>query len=145
MTTLDHARSLPRVLEAVTVPPEFQDENGHMNIRHYFDLASRVIADRYEEFGVTDDYRAEGHGFFTVENVAKYHAECHVGDVLSVHLTGEPLSGKAVRSTAYIVNETTDTLACTFTSIAVHVDLNTRRSAPMGAELLGRITAVTHG
>lgn len=145
MSTLAHARSLPRSGDPVVVPPEFQDANGHMNIRHYFDLASKAIEERFEAFGVDDAYRAAGHGFFTVENGARYHSECHVGDSLSVHLEGERLSEKAVRTVAYIVNESTDQLACTFTSVAVHVDMHARRAAPMGARLLRAVAALTGG
>lgn len=145
MTTLVEARAFPAEGEPITVPQAFQDVNGHMNIRHYFDLASKVIEQRFEAYGVTDDYRAGGQGFFTVENNAKYHAECHVGDRLVIHVHGERLSDKAVRTTVFIVNDTTDRLACTFTSVAVHVDLGSRRSAPMGPVLLDRVRALTGG
>jgi acyl-CoA thioesterase FadM len=61
------------------------------------------------------------------------------------HVHGERLSDKAVRTTVFIVNDTTDRLACTFTSVAVHVDLGSRRSAPMGPVLLDRVRALTGG
>ena len=134
---------IPRELGPLAVPPEFEDVNGHMNIRHYFDLGSQAISDIYDRFGVTDTYRDGGLGFFTVENNARYHAECRVGDAVSVHVVSERRTPKAVHSTAFIVNDTTRLLACSFTSVAIHVDLRTRRSVAMGQQLQAQVDAVT--
>lgn len=139
----DDVLTVPRELGPQPVPPEFEDVNGHMNIRHYFDLGSQAISDIYDRFGVTDAYRHGGLGFFTVENSARYHAECRVGDAVSVHVVSERRTPKAVHSTAFIVNDTTRLLACTFTSVAIHVDLGTRRSVAMGDLLQAQVDAVT--
>jgi acyl-CoA thioesterase FadM len=98
----------------VLIPSAYEDENGHMNIRHYFDLEAQAIAEVFDRMGITDDYRAtRGQGFFTAEHHIRYYAEVHVGDRVSVHARIVERSDKVVHAMAFLVDDTTERLAST--------------------------------
>src|SRR5574340_1289916 len=76
LPTYDQVIRLPREYGPLVVPPDFEDENGHMNIRHYLDLGARAIDTAFRRIGLTDEYRAtRRQGFFTAEHHLKYFAE----------------------------------------------------------------------
>ncbi|MBM6545447.1 thioesterase family protein [Janibacter sp. YIM B02568] len=132
LPTFDQLASLRQYVEPLTIPTHFEDENGHVNVRHYFDLGSRAIAIVYDEMGISDDYRQDrGLGFFTAEQHLRYYAEMHVGHETSATMTVVERSDKIVHSIAYVLNRTTACLAATLESVAPHVDLTTRRVTPM--------------
>ncbi|GAA5052792.1 thioesterase family protein [Nocardia callitridis] len=127
---------LPREHGPVVIPEEFRDENGHMNVRHYYDLCLIAMDTVFQRLGITDDYRAtRGHGFFTAEHHIKFFAETHVGQRVSVHFRNLERSDKVVHGIALLVNDTTERLACTLEVVAVHVDLDTRRTTPFAVDV----------
>ncbi|MBA8961905.1 acyl-CoA thioester hydrolase [Rhodococcus percolatus] len=130
------AASLPRECGPVAIPSDYEDENGHMNIRHYLDLEAQAIAAVFDRMGITDDYRASrGQGFFTAEHHIRYYAEVHVGDRVSVHARIVERSGKVVHAMAFLVDDTTERLASTLEVTATHVDLTSRRVVPFADDV----------
>ena len=128
--------ALPRECGPVLVPSAYEDENGHMNIRHYFDLEAQAIAEVFDRMGITDDYRTtRGQGFFTAEHHIRYYAEVHVGDRASVHARIVERSDKVVHAMAFLVDDTTERLASTLEVTATHVDLTSRRVVPFAADV----------
>ena len=136
MVTYADVLDLSREIEGVVIPASFEDENGHMNIRHYFDLGARAISVVFARLGVTDDYRStRGQGFFTAEHHVRYLSEIHVGERVSVHVRTLERSDKVIHAMAFLVNDTTRQLANTLEVITTHVDLTTRRVAPFAPDL----------
>jgi Predicted thioesterase len=134
--TYEQIVELPCELEAFVVPPEFEDENGHMNIRHYLDLGASVVASVFSRTGITDDYRASrGLGFFTAEHHLRYFSEIHVGEYVSGYFRVVERSDKVVHAMAFLVNDTQRQLAYTMELIAPHVDLTARRTEPMPMDI----------
>lgn len=136
LPTYHEVGELPREVTGFIVPASFEDENGHMNIRHYFDLAARAISSVFSRVGITDEYRAtRGLGFFTAEHHLRYFSEIHVGERISAYFRVLERSDKVVHAMVFLVNDTTHRLAFTLELIAPHVDLGRRRTAPMPADI----------
>ncbi|MEI2778334.1 MAG: thioesterase family protein [Tetrasphaera sp.] len=141
--SLGQIRELPCQVPPFTVPPEFEDANGHVNIRHYLDLGSRAVTALFVEFGITDEYRRDRRlGFFTAENHLAYFGELLAGQEAEAHAHVVGRSARAVHSMAYVVDLSTGSLAATFESLAVHVGMDTRRPAPMPLDIAERVDRV---
>lgn len=131
---------LPREHGPIAVPPDFEDENGHMNIRHYFDLGALAIAAVFERIGITDEYRASrGQGFFTAEHHLRYFSEIHVGQRVSAYFRIVERSDKIIHGMSFLVDDTTEKLANTLEVVAPHVDLTTRRVVPFAPDVASAV------
>lgn len=127
----------------VQVKPEWLDYNGHMNVGFYhvaFDDASTPF---FHWLGLTPDYRAH-------HQVSTFALETHLNFLREVKL-GEPLrfaarllshDAKRIHFFIEMFHQTEGFLSATYESLSVHIDLRTRRTAPMGETLQERLRAV---
>ncbi|MGA8988610.1 thioesterase family protein [Aeromicrobium sp.] len=131
LPTYDQIRQIPAHLER-SVPAEFIDENGHMNIGRYLQLGGTALWDRCQrELGMPEDYiAARGLSTFTVEHHLTYLSEMIEGEKISVHVRLIARSDKALHSVSLIVNESQRRLACVMEATLVHMDMTTRRPTP---------------
>lgn len=114
-----------------TVPPEWQDLNGHVNVRHYLELydeASRPLLPVLGLEGLTGN---GGLGLFDLEHHIAYLAELHVGDQVSAHLRIVARSAKRFHGIMFVVNHTRRQLASTLEFVSTAADLALRRSVPL--------------
>ncbi len=128
---LDLIEQLPCYLRK-TIPPDYLDLMGHMNIRWYFDLFARSGREFFGSHGLNKDYFRKGEfGVFTLKQYIQYFAEVRVGHTVAIHtrLTGR--SDKRFHFIQFMINETTRQLSATFEALITHADLNIRRAAPM--------------
>ena len=141
LPTYDQIVQLPAADEQV-VPPEFIDENGHMNIRHYFDAASFALWRVCIAAGMDESYNAErGLSLFTVEQHLRYFSEMRVGERFAAHGRLLERSGKVIHGMAFVVSPSSRSLACTFEATYVHVNMTTRRSVEIPADMATSIDA----
>ena len=85
MPTLAQVDELPVLLEKV-IPPEWQDLNGHVNVRHYLELYDAASWPKLAEFGLDASVFLERRqGVFDLEHHLWYLDELHVGDTVTVH------------------------------------------------------------
>ena len=128
LPSIELVRSLPAYFEK-TVPDDYIDENGHMNITRYFELGAWAPWLRVGELGVGDSYIPErGLSFFTVEHHVRYLGELRLGDPLSVRPAFVGRTPKALHGISFVVDESRDKIACTMEILYVHVSMETRRS-----------------
>lgn len=133
-TTTD-VRRLPAFRDQ-TVPPDFMDENGHMNIGHYFRLGSHAVWDLFKQLGMGEDYiAARGLSFFTVEHRLGYLGELRQGQRFSIRAGLVGRTGKAVHAAAYVLDEDNDRVACAVETIHVHVSMESRRATEIPEDL----------
>lgn len=110
------------------VHPDWIDANGHMNIRHYFDLGGQSTQQVCQALGIDDAYRAERRlGVFTAEHHLTYLREMQLGTPITVHVRTLERSAKVGHMLALIMDRSQDRLACIFETVLVHVDLDSRR------------------
>jgi len=140
--SIDQLNTLPLVAEHV-VGPEHLDENGHMNISHYFVLAGEAMWTRQRRDWIIDEQYIPTRNMtaFTAEQHIKYFAECVAGDVIEVRVVAAGRAEKAFHLVALLVNRTKNVLACVVESIAVHVDFSTRRPVPFPDDVAAAIDA----
>ena len=133
--TVAHIRELPLAF-ATTVTGDFIDGNGHMNVRHYFDLQETAATVYFGEWGIDEGYpERTGFGVFALEQHLTYLSECLEGESLSVYVRVVATGDKTIHSIGYLVNDSRDTLAHVVETMTAHIDLSTRRVAPWPAEI----------
>lgn len=143
--SLDQIRTLPRE-GGGTVPPEWIDQNGHMNILRYVEQASWAVWRGLGRFGAGEDYIAErGLSFFTVGQHIDYLGELREGEELAIHVGYVEQSDKALRGVAYVVDLARDRLACVFEATYVHVSMETRRAASVPEDVAAALAVQVAG
>ncbi len=139
---LEQVAALAPVYRA-EIPPEYEDEDGHMNIRWYlavFDDAGYPFA---AGLGLTPDYHEQhGTGGFDLEHHIHYLNEVLVGDTVAVYVRLLDRSAKRIHYMMFMVNETRGTLASIFECVNSFADLTVRRTAPYPDEIAAHIDAL---
>jgi acyl-CoA thioester hydrolase len=131
--------ALPLMLR-LTIPAEYRDENGHMNMRWYLAIYDDAGYPLVDSFGLTSEYHAANStGGFDLEHHLHYIAEVHVGDTVAVHVRLVGRTAKRMHYLFFMVNETRGVLASIFECVNSFADLKTRRTAPWPQEIADRI------
>lgn len=139
--TADRVRALSAYVEQF-VPDDYIDENGHMNIGHYFQLGAWSAWARLRELGMDEEYiPTRAMSFFTVEHRIRYLSELRLGEPFSVRSTVVERTERAGRAISFVLDERSDRLACVMEVVYVHVDMQTRRAAPIPEDLAGAMDA----
>jgi acyl-CoA thioester hydrolase len=126
-----------------TVPPEWEDINRHVNVRHYLDLYNEAGDPMLAQLGLDRDYfHTDQRGFFDLEHHLWYLAEMHVGDRVSVHLRYLGRSAKRFHGVVLIVNRTRGSVASVLEFVGSGADLKTRRTSAFPAEVAARLDAI---
>lgn len=133
---------LPAQIDRV-VPPEFIDENGHMNIGRYLELGAVGLWERCKtDLGMPAGYVLDrGLSNFTAEHHLRYLAEILEGEQVTAHVRLVARSAKALHSVSLIVNQTQQQLACVMETTLVHIDMGTRRPVPFPDDVAPLIDA----
>jgi acyl-CoA thioester hydrolase len=126
-----------------TVRPEWIDYNGHMNVAYYvlaFDQALDRIFDRFE-LGASYVKSANA-SFFVLETHVNYIGEVKLGDPMRFTFQLLDHDAKRVHYFMQMFHGTEGYLAATSEQLTVHVDMGTRRSAPMPERALAQMAAL---
>ena len=138
---LDLIEQLPQYLRK-TIPPDYLDLMGHMNIRWYFDLFARSSRKFFASHGLNEDYFRRGEfGVFTLKQYIQYFAEVQVGQSVSIHTRLLGRSDRRFHFIQFMINESTAQLSSTFEAMITHADLQMRRAAPMPDQIAGKFDA----
>lgn len=119
---------VPAGLEQV-IPPDYQDRNGHMNVKHYYELQSTAVWRLFYRLGFARDGKRE-QGTFSLEQHLRYHNEVMVGHKVSAHVCVLGRTDKLIQGMSFLVNRTTDEVANTLEFMSANVDLAQRRTSP---------------
>ena len=132
---LDDVRRLPAQFDQ-PVGGDFIDQNGHMNIGHYFRLSSLAAWELLKALGMDDDYiPRRGLSFFTVEHRLRYLGELREGQRFTVRAGLVGRTGKALHGAAFVVDEEQSRIACVFEAVYVHVSMESRRATAIPGDL----------
>ncbi|MFW5709674.1 MAG: acyl-CoA thioesterase [Chloroflexota bacterium] len=139
MIDLSLLSSLP-ITNRITIPSDYLDEMGHMNIMYYIHIFDRAAWGLFELFGVTiKELESYGGGMFALKQFIQYLAEVHVGETVAVRSRVLGVSHRRIHFMHFMINETTGKLASTFEVLGSYADLNTRRTAPFPDSIAARI------
>ena len=130
IVSMDFA-SLPLTLEAV-VEAKHLDRLDHMNVMwytHFFDAATWAW---YETFDFGKAYHHEsGFGSFALETHTRYLAELRSGDQLRITTRVLARNAKLFHYIHFMQRASDGELAASCELLGVHINMATRRSAPM--------------
>jgi acyl-CoA thioester hydrolase len=142
---LELIEQLPGYLEK-TIPIDYLDLMGHMNIRWYFDLFARSGREFLGSHGLNEDYFRKGEfGVFTLKQFIQYFAEVRVGQSVAIRTRLIGRSEKRFHFIQFMVNESTHQLSATFEALITHADLKLRRAAPMPVSIAEQFDATLSG
>lgn len=139
MPTVAQVDDLPVLMEKV-IPPEWQDLNGHVNVRHYLELYDAASWPRLAEFGLDPSvFLEQRRGLFDLEHHLWYLDEMHVGDTVTVHWRFLARTPKRFHGVMFIVNRSRGRLASVFEYVSTGADLDTRRTAPLPGQFAAQL------
>jgi acyl-CoA thioester hydrolase len=139
MPGVEQVLQLPVLMERV-IPPEWQDLNGHVNVRHYLELYDAASWPSLAEFGLdASAFLERRQGLFDLEHHLWYLDELHVGDVVTVHWRFLARTLKRFHGVMFVVNRTRGRLASVFEYVSSGADLDARRTAPLPVEFAARL------
>ena len=143
--SVDQLADLPLLYRGM-IPPEYEDRNGHMNVRWYLALYDAAGDAMYPLIGLNaDDLAASGMGGFDLEHHLWYAAEVHIGDTVVIRLRILGRSSKLMHYLMLMINETRGVVSSIFECVHAHADLKVRRTAPFPAEVAARIDGLIDG
>lgn len=130
MISLKKLNALP-VYYRKTIPDDYLDVMGHMNIRWYMTLFDEAAWHFFNSFGMDRQYyEASNNGAFALKQFIRYLAEVHAGETVAVRTRVLGRSAKRIHFMHFLINETTGKLATTMESLGSHADLAARRTSP---------------
>ena len=122
------------------VRPEWLDGNGHMNLAYYVVVFDRGTDAWLDLAGLGASYRDEGFSVFAVETHTIYRQEVGVDTPLVVRSRLVKAAGKRVHLMHEMVSGQTE--IALQEALFVHVNLATRRPAPLAAAAAARVQAL---
>ena len=132
-----------RPIYRLTIPPEYRDENGHMNMRWYLHIYDDAGYPLVDSLGLTAEYHAQHHtGGFDLEHHIHYLKEVQPGDTVVVYARLLGRSAKRIHYMLFMVNESRDALASIFECVNSFGDLSVRRTAAYPPEISAKIDAL---
>jgi acyl-CoA thioester hydrolase len=125
------------------VPKDWIDENGHMNMGFYVVVFDHATDAWLDFIGLTKHYKAE-HDVttFSLESHVTYKREVGEGDDLRFTTQLLEFDLKRVHYFHQMFHAREGYLAATNELMSLHVSQETRRSAPMAPEILGRLEEI---
>ena len=127
--TTQQIRQLPLQFSRV-VPREWEDRNGHVNVQFYETLYEQGGYQILEHIDIDRFLRENGYGLFDLEHHLHYRSEILVGDRVSTYNRIIGHNEKRFHGMYFIINDRSNTLACTLEYVTAGVDLRSRRTAP---------------
>lgn len=122
--------------------PEWEDENGHVNVAHFYAFHLAASETALQQIGLDDDYRERSRcGVFSMEQHFRFYDEVRIGQEISAHVRWLDRGNKVFHGISVIVNHDTATVANTLEVLEGHVDLVTRRAAAFPEGLAQRVDA----
>jgi acyl-CoA thioester hydrolase len=128
-------RQLPLTFQA-KVETSHLDLMDHMNVMWYTHFFDRAIWGFYDLFGFGEDYhKTSGFGSFGLEMYTRHLAELRLGDEIKIYTRAIARNSKLFHHIHFMQRVRDGELAATCELLGVHINLATRRSAPLPANI----------
>ena len=122
------------------------DHMGHMNVMWYVGKFDEATWQFLGSVGLSSArLREEQIGMVAVEQYIEYKRELLAGDLLTVRSSVREVREKAILFVHEMTNQETQELAARTTLTGVCIDLKTRKSRPLPAEIRGRVAGLSSG
>lgn len=129
--TYANVRQLP-VTHSTTIPEEYLDAMGHMNVMWYTHLFSVGMGSLLHSIGLAWDTITQEHaGTFALESHVRYFSEVLAGQTVDIHSRLIGRSEKRFHAMQFMVNRDKQDVSATLEVVTAYVDLRQRRMAPL--------------
>ena len=127
-----------------TIYPWHCDHMGHMNVMWYVGKFDEATWQLFASVGLpASRLRQEGIGLVAVEQRIEYKRELLAGDTISIRSSFQEVREKVLLFSHEMTNqETKEVAACTFLT-GICIDIKTRKSRPLPADIRERIAAAS--
>ncbi|MBR0810809.1 thioesterase family protein [Bradyrhizobium diazoefficiens] len=126
------------------IEPQWIDYNGHLNMAYYNVMFDRAIDQLWLELGMGPAYMKErGGSSFTAECHVRYLREIHLGDPVQIFVWLLEADDKRLHTFEEMRHASEGWLSATSENMSLHMDMTTRRVAPLPLDIRERIAAVT--
>jgi acyl-CoA thioester hydrolase len=141
LVPISFLEALP-VYHRETIPSDYLDVMGHMNIRWYMALYDKAMGNFFISHGLSADYIHDNQtGTFALKHVIHYYAEVRVEQIAAIRTRLLGRSDRRFHAMHFMINETTGQLASTLELLGTFADLQKRRAAPMPPEIAANFDA----
>jgi acyl-CoA thioester hydrolase len=141
----DLLRPVPFRSSILQIEPQWIDYNGHLNMAYYNVMFDRAIDELWLKFGIGPTYMKERHGStFTAECHVRYLREIHLGDPVQVSILLIGADEKRLHTFEELRHATEGWLSATSENMTIHIDMQTRRTAPFPPDIRARIEAIAN-
>jgi acyl-CoA thioester hydrolase len=150
MTTVAAAKELPLppapfLSSVMQIEPQWIDHNGHLNMAYYNVMFDRAIDEMWLLLGMGPGYVRERHGStFTAECHVRYLREIHLGDPMQISILLLGADEKRLHTFEELRHASEGWLSATSENMTIHIDMNTRKTAPFPPDIRARIEAVAN-
>src|SRR5580704_15822257 len=130
----------PFVSSVMRVEPAWIDYNGHLNMAYYNVLFDRAVDEVYELLGLGLDYlKTRRQSTFTAEVHVRYLRELKEGDPVRVSFQLLDYDAKRMHYFEELHHAEEGWLSATSENMALHVDMDARKTAAFPAEIAARL------
>ena len=134
---------VPLKLWQETILPEWTDYNRHMNVAYYTLVFDHAVDAFFSYIGLGREYREATTGStFAVEQHITYNKEVVEGDDVRCETRLVGFDDKRLHHYHEMYHVADGYLAATCEFLSLHVDLSTRRVAPMPAEKIDALASL---
>ena len=138
--SVDHPLGAPIICPAEYVIEDWIDYNGHLNLAYYNVIFDHGVDHMYDFLEIGEDYARSGIGScFTLEVHINYLQELSLNDEVQVQIQLLNADHKRLHYFSSMFHVHEGYLAATSEHIALHVDMQTRKSAPFPAQAAEKI------
>jgi acyl-CoA thioester hydrolase len=136
---------MPFLSSVMQIEPQWIDYNGHLNMAYYNVMFDRAIDELWLRLGIGPAYMKERHGStFTAECHVRYLKEIHLGDPVRVSILLVAADEKRLHTFEELRHATEGWLSATSENMTIHIDMNTRKTAPFPPDIGVRIDALAN-
>lgn len=115
-----------------TIPEDYIDLMGHMNVMWYTHLFDTATFNFFELFDFGREYHTQtGNGSFALEQHTRFLAEVRLGESVTVRTRGINRTAKRFHFLHFLVKDESGKLAATSEIVGTHIDMSTRRTSPL--------------
>ncbi len=139
---ISDVRRLP-LTHATTIPEEYLDAMGHMNVMWYTHLFSLGMGGLFDRLGITwEQLEKDQAGTFALESHIRYLSEVRVGQNVEIHSRVLGRTEKRFHAIHFMTNQDKHDVSATFEVVGAYIDMRSRRMAALPDEAVRRLDAL---
>jgi acyl-CoA thioester hydrolase len=130
-------------IDGLKVLPEWLDHNGHMNVAYYHLAFDQAAGAFFRWLGLDERYRQTHQAStFALETHLNYHRELRLAEAFRIEALLLSSDARRLHFCMQMFKAESGELSAFYESLSMHVDMRTRRTAPMSDELQQRVAAI---